>query len=164
MTTTNPFELPLRDIHLPDEINWWPLAIGWWITLALIPILLWISFLIYKRLTQKTAVKSAKKLLSALKQDETKTETEKLLDISALIRRVAMSVAPREECASLTGNAWLQYLDKSLKTPDFSQGVGQCLADINYRKNSENINLPELMDLTERWLKAQKIRKVKEKQ
>ncbi|MBV1912177.1 MAG: DUF4381 domain-containing protein, partial [Cycloclasticus sp.] len=29
-------ELPLRDIHLPDAITWWPPAIGWWLLLAVI--------------------------------------------------------------------------------------------------------------------------------
>lgn len=155
-----PTELPLRDIHIPDAISWWPLAVGWWITLVLIPILLWISFKVYKYLTQKTAVKTAKKLLAQLKQDRTKTEAQMLAEISALIRRVAMSVAPREECASLTGQEWLEYLDKSLKDNAFTQGIGQCLADVSYRKNkNEKINVPELINLTERWLKVQKMKK-----
>jgi hypothetical protein len=163
-TATNPFELPLRDVHIPEAISWWPLAIGWWITMLLIPMLLWISFLIYKRLTRKTAIKTAKKLLAQLKQDEIKTDADKLAEISALIRRVAISVSPREECASLIGQAWLGYLDKSLKDNAFTQGVGQCLADVSYRKNTnENINIPELINLTERWLKAQKMKKVKDK-
>ena len=28
--------LPLRDIHLPDPIGWWPLAPGWWGVLGLV--------------------------------------------------------------------------------------------------------------------------------
>lgn len=162
--TIIPSELPLRDVHIPEAISWWPLAIGWWITMLLIPMLLWISFLIYKRLTRKTAIKTAKKLLAELKQDTRKTDVDKLAEISALIRRVAISVSPREECASLTGQAWLEYLDKSLKDNAFTQGVGQCLADISYRKNTdENINILELINLTERWLKSQKIKKAKDK-
>jgi hypothetical protein len=154
-------QLPLRDVHLPEAVGLFPLAIGWWITLALIPILLWISYLIYNRLTRKTALKTAKKLLAQLKRDETLSAQQKLNAISALIRRVAISVAPREQCAGLTGKAWLQYLDKSFKDKPFSQGVGQCLADVSYRKNvAEDINLPELFNLTERWLKAQKSKKI----
>jgi hypothetical protein len=157
-------QLPLRDIHLPDAISWWSLAIGWWITMLVIPMLLWISFLIYKRLTRKTAIKSAKKLLAQLKQDAIKSDAEKLIEVSALIRRVAISIASREECASLTGQAWLEYLDKSVKDNAFTQGVGQCLADFSYRKKSnENINVSELINLTERWLKAQKMKMVTDK-
>jgi hypothetical protein len=155
-TAMNPSELPLRDIHIPEAISWWPLAIGWWITLAVIPIFLWISFLIYKRLTRNTAIKSAKKLLTELKQDKTKNEMQKLQEISALIRRVAISISPREECAGLTGIAWLEYLDSSLKEKSFSQGIGKCLIEVNYWKTlPENFKLKELINLTERWLKVQ---------
>ena len=31
----DPEQLPLRDLHLPDAIGWWPLATGWWILLGL---------------------------------------------------------------------------------------------------------------------------------
>lgn len=33
-------ELPLRDIHLPDAVSWWPLAPGWWLSLAVLVMLL----------------------------------------------------------------------------------------------------------------------------
>ncbi len=152
-------QLPLRDVHLPEAISWWPLAVGWWITLALIPILLWISFKVYKHLTRKTAVKTAKQLLLVLRQDRTKTEAQVLAEVSALLRRVAMSMAPREACASLTGQAWLEYLDKSLDDKPFTRGVGQCLAEVIYRRTTPtHVDIFELIDLAERWLNVQKSR------
>lgn len=152
-----PTELPLRDIHIPEAISDWPLAMGWWIILLFIPLLLWVIFLIYKYLTQQTAIKTAKKILMQLKQDSTKSDIQKIIEISVLIRRVAISISSRNDCASLTGKVWLEYLNKSLKNNEFTQGVGQCLADISYRNNQpENINIAELINLIERWLKVQK--------
>lgn len=152
-------QLPLRDVHLPDAISWWPLAVGWWITLLVIPILLWISFKVYRHLTRKTAVKTAKQILQELKQQRTKTEAQVLAEVSALLRRVAMSLASREECASLTGQAWLEYLDKSLDDKPFTRGVGQCLAEVIYRRTTPtHVDIFELLDLAERWLNAQKNR------
>lgn len=29
-------DLPLRDIHLPEPVSWWPLAPGWWLCIALL--------------------------------------------------------------------------------------------------------------------------------
>ena len=31
-----PAPLPLRDIHLPTPVSWWPLAEGWWLCVALL--------------------------------------------------------------------------------------------------------------------------------
>ena len=30
----DPTQLPLRDLHLPETIGWWPLAPGWWFAIA----------------------------------------------------------------------------------------------------------------------------------
>jgi len=152
----SPTELPLRDIHLPPEIGFFPVALGWWILLLIVPILAGFSFWLYRRLTRKTAVKTAKKLLLALKTSD-KATAEKLAELAILLRRVAISVSSRSECASLTGKAWLAYLDNSLKDKSFSEGVGQCLADVNYHKNAAiEVDMTALWALAERWLKAQK--------
>ena len=31
----DPEQIPLRDLHLPEPVGWWPLAWGWWILIAL---------------------------------------------------------------------------------------------------------------------------------
>ncbi len=150
-------ELPLRDIHLPEAIGWWPPAIGWW----LLPILLTLAALAlwwwYRKITRRTALKSAKRLLAEIKQDRQSDEQAKLLRLSALLRRVAISQAPRRNCAGLTGEAWLRYLDRSLEGSPFSEGIGRCLADAHFRKNPPNaIDISALIELCERWLKGQK--------
>ena len=62
-----PTQLPLKDIHLPEAIGWWPPAIGWWLLAVLIPLSIALLYWIYKRLTRKTAIKTAKKNLAAIK-------------------------------------------------------------------------------------------------
>ena len=37
----------LRDIHLPKEPSWWPLAIGWWIVIGGVIIALMIGGIIF---------------------------------------------------------------------------------------------------------------------
>jgi hypothetical protein len=56
-------QLPLKDIHLPDAISWWPPAIGWWLIIILMPLLIVFFYWFYKRLTRKTAINTAIKRL-----------------------------------------------------------------------------------------------------
>lgn len=153
-------QLPLKDIHLPDMVGWWPPAPGWWLILVIIPLLFWLGLRLYRHLSRNTALKSARKLLAEIKQDDTQDDFERLCRLSVLLRRVVISLAPRSEAASLTGPAWLEYLDRSLPGQPFSQGVGRQLIDAPYR-NKETVaaDLAALIRLCEDWLKAQAKRK-----
>jgi len=152
-----PQKLPLRDIHLPDAIGWWPPAIGWWILAILIPLICYLVYWLYKRITRKTAVKAAKKQLISLKLDSNLDDKDKLIALSQLVRRVAISQTPRSEAASLTGLAWLAYLDKAVKDSAFTQGVGQVFAGAHYQKSvPADLDMMALISLCETWLKAQK--------
>lgn len=156
----NPTQLPLRDIHLPEAISGWPPAIGWWILAVLIPLFLGLAVWLFKRMTRKTALKTAKKMLNDIKQDQTSNEYAKLCRISELIRRVTISLAPRVKVASLTGQAWLNYLDETMQGQPFTQGIGQHLINAPYQsKQTLAFDLSELIDLCESWLKAQSKRK-----
>ena len=41
----------LRDIHLPEAVSWWPLAIGWWVLgfLAIIAIAV-LAYIVLRRI------------------------------------------------------------------------------------------------------------------
>jgi hypothetical protein len=155
-----PQPLNLKDIHLPDAITWWPPAIGWWLLLVLIPVSCMAIIWLYKFITRKTAIKTAKKQLIAIKKDTSTQDSQKLQQLSELLRRVAISIAPRSEAASLTGQAWLHYLDQTVKGTPFTEGVGQYLADAHYRKSFDTtVNIPQVITLCDHWIKAQKIKK-----
>ena len=151
-----PTQLPLKDIHLPEAIGWWPPAIGWWLLAVLIPLSIALLYWIYKRLTRKTAIKTAKKNLAAIKENPALDNNQKLRELSMLIRRVAISVNPRTEAASLTGRQWLAFLDNSVTGAPFSEGCGQLLVDAPYRNISPTeLEISQLISLCEDWLKAQ---------
>jgi hypothetical protein len=159
-----PTELSLKDIHLPEAIGWWPPAIGWWLLAVLVPLLIVFLYWIYKRLTRRTAIKTARNNLAAIRQNPALDNSKKLHELSMLIRRVAISVNPRTEAASLTGRQWLAFLDKSIKGAPFSEGCGQLLADAPYRNTRPTEQeISQLISLCEDWLKAQ-IKTAKRKQ
>ncbi len=149
-------ELPIRDIHLPETIGWFPPAIGWWFVAILIPVSTYFLIALIQHLRQKTAIKEAKKLLNQLQTDDSLTPLEKVCELSILLRRVAISHAPDLDIGGLTGRAWLDYLDGSLKNAPFKNGIGRCLADAPYQKElSPDVDLAALFQLAKTWLNAQ---------
>jgi cbb3-type cytochrome oxidase subunit 3 len=153
-------QLPLRDIHLPEAIGWWPPALGWWLLAILIPLSIALMFWLYKRATRKTAIKAAKKLLLHIKQDKQCDTSQKLKELSALIRRVAISTTNRDKCAGLIGQQWLEFLDQSATGTPFTLGIGTLLANAPYQKNPPTeLEISQLISLCEDWLNAQNKRK-----
>ena len=150
-------ELPIRDIHLPETIGWFPPAIGWWILAIVIPICTFFLIVIIKRLRQKTAVKLARKLIKQLEHDDKLSDIQKVCELSGLLRRVAVSTSQKnDDVAGLTGRAWLDYLDQPLKEASFKHGVGRCLIEAPYQQTlSPDVDLKALFQLAQSWLNAQ---------
>jgi len=150
-------QLPLKDIHLPDPVSWWPPAPGWLLLAVLVPILIVASVYLYKQMKRRTVFKSADKMLSAIRNDKKAEPLQTLVALSVLLRRVAISTAPRTDVAGLSGSAWLAYLDSALPDAPFSQGVGRCLADSQYRQTvPADTDFEALFKLVDSWLKQQR--------
>lgn len=151
----NAAQLPLKDIHLPQAVGWWPPAPGWWLLALLIPLAMLLLFWLYKTLTRKTAVKAAKKMLLDIQQNSEQTDFEKLCAISELLRRTAISCYPRAETAALTGSDWLQFLDSTLQGRPFSEGPGKILIDAPYRRHANSaLPMDDLIRLCRDWLNS----------
>lgn len=149
-------QLPLKDIHLPEPVGFWPPAPGWWLIAIVIPVSYLLLLYIYRRYKQKSVLKSAAKMLENIKNLENSDPLQTLAAISAWLRRVAISTAPRENVAGLQGSAWLAWLDAGLADAPFSQGMGRCLADAPYRQSvPADIDFNALFKICERWLKQQ---------
>ena len=155
-----PQQLALRDIHLPETLGWWPPALGWCLLVILTPLFCVLIVWIYRRITRKTAIKTAKKLLIKIKKDSVLNDRQKLIELSALIRRVVVSNTLRNETASLTGQRWLKYLDSTVKGSPFTSGAGRFLADTHYQKTPPaDLDITSVIDVCENWLKSQKSKK-----
>jgi hypothetical protein len=53
--------------------------------------------------------------------------------LSNLLRRGMLAYAPRDQVAGLTGEAWLQWLDRGLPVPYFHTEGGKSLLMLPYR-------------------------------
>jgi hypothetical protein len=132
----DPEQIPLRDLHLPEAVSWWPLAPGWWIVIALGLVALGYLLRIWLRAYARGAARRhALRQLDALLQDyeQQKDLVSFSAQASALLRRTMLAYAPRVDVAGLTGDAWLQWLDRDLAQPVFVTGPGRQLLDLPYR-------------------------------
>jgi hypothetical protein len=140
----DPEQLPLRDLHLPEAISWWPLAPGWWVVIVLA--LIGIGFLLRAWLRTRArgaARRYALRQLDAIVQQygEHKDPVAFGAELSELLRRAMLAYAPRLDVAGLTGEEWLHWLDQGLAQPVFSSGPGRQILDLPYR--NPHTELPE---------------------
>lgn len=77
--------------------------------------------------------------------------------LPALLKRTAIAATSREEVASLSGEEWLRFLDRSLGNGrDFEQGVGRLLVQLAYSPkppSTSSHQLESLVDLSRRWIR-----------
>jgi hypothetical protein len=130
----------LADIHLPDAVNFWPPAPGWWVLAALVVVAL---VLVYRR--QLARVFLRRRLGSALREldaayqtfqsagDKNAAGLQLLQTFNAVLKRVALLHYPDPELPRLSGRPWLRFLDDRMQSADFTAGAGQVLADGIYR-------------------------------
>jgi len=154
-SAADPAVLPLRDIHLPDTLLWWPLAPGWWILLLLTTILA-VSLFFFIRRRRKhriSAVYLAKQELERIENEYKLNQDKSILvkEISELIRRVSISLFKRNESASLTGQDWLLFLDQLKRDNSFSQGIGNVLIAAPYQAKPD-YDATALLGLIASWI------------
>ncbi len=159
-TTTNIPTDPLgklKDIHLPDPVSWWPLALGWWVLLLLMLMIIALGIYFYIRSQQQTRqeiiVEQALQHFDTLQTQSLSNKTL-IIELSALLRRTAISLYGREKIANLAGKNWLLFLNQYGSTKAFTEGVGQVFADQPYRPEV-NYHRQALLGLTHDWLKKQ---------
>ncbi|MCP3669268.1 MAG: DUF4381 domain-containing protein, partial [Gammaproteobacteria bacterium] len=97
----------LHDIHTPDGVDWWPLAPGWWLLLLFGSILLIYSLLRQHRgsCLQREARSELKRIRQEFQDHQQQSRLS--MEINILLRRVALTRAPRSLVAGLVGTNWL---------------------------------------------------------
>ncbi len=156
--------IPIRDIHLPESVSWWPLAPGWWITLGLLVLAAAVVYLLkLVRDRQQLSKQSLEEFTRLVSRYQAERNAQSLLsDISQLIRRVSITQFENENIAALTGNAWLEFLDDTLagkkngRDIKFCSDLGAYLVAAQYQKTSsiDEHKLDQLLVLSKAWLQV----------
>jgi len=149
----DPSEIPLRDIHLPDPIGWWPLAPGWWILIGLIVFTVAVSLIVWswrkRRLVRRTALSE----LAIIEIDyrEHRDNHRLARDLSKLARRTALALEPERVSAAETGSDWSNRLDELNKTGETSELIKTALSRAPYRP-AESFDGEALLNAFRPWL------------
>ena len=156
----DPTDMPLRDIHLPDAISWWPLAFGWW-ALVLIVVIGIAVFAVrfYAARRQRVARREIQKAMDTLHTGQDPALCAQ--QFSTIMRRFAMTISDEPDAvAGLAGENWLLFLDESWENEEFTHGEGRLLLSAPYR-NEGGVNQDrcfKLGVLCMSWIKAQPVR------
>ncbi|MCF6311541.1 MAG: DUF4381 domain-containing protein [Verrucomicrobiales bacterium] len=143
--TTNPTSLDLlHDIVTSDPVSWWPLAPGWYV--IMLALLIGVSLLSIRFIQQWQKNRFRREALNQL-------ENISPSNLPALVKRVALCIAPREQVASLSGDDWLTFLDQTGNTTAFTKKVGQQLLALSYSPSeSADTEFSELKKTIHNWI------------
>jgi hypothetical protein len=144
----------LKPNIIPEPINWWPVAYGWWavaliavITIAIVSTKVTASWL--KNRYRKQGLKQ----LTALYKQYNAPDTEKqyLHCCNRLLKKIALRTYTNKSVAKLCGIEWLEFLSQTAKMPEFINGSGKVLGDLRFQ-NKIKINTKELHHLAKTWI------------
>jgi hypothetical protein len=143
----------LHDIATPPPVPWWPPAPGWFvvagIALAVLSSVAWVGIARWRRNRYR---REALTELDRITRDPRVPSS--LTHIAELMKRVALAAYPRDWVASLTGDAWLAFLDATGGTDAFTRGAGRVLKEAAYRKDapSDPSEIVNLSGVVRHWI------------
>ncbi len=146
--------LDLRDIHAAPPPPFWPPAPGWWLLAGLLLALAAVaSMWLYRRYRRRSEWQCIEQELGHLATLASEDPAAFATGLSSLLRRVALQRFDRRRVAPLSGEAWLEFLDRTGGEGEFSQGVGKVLADAAYVPDPDSISAEPLLELARRWIR-----------
>lgn len=133
----------LHDVVPPDEAGWWPMAPGWFLLGGIVLLfLLYFGRRAWKKRRANAYRRAALRELDSLKD---------VTSIAELLRRTALSIAPRSEIAGKVGPDWIAWLLERCPgtMPD---RVEEQLISGAYERQGSAQSTTELRDYAARWI------------
>jgi hypothetical protein len=150
----------LYDILTPPPVPWWPPAPGWYVVGGVVLVLaVWASWRGWQRWQAAAYRRAALAELQRLKARtaDAAQRVPALQELPELVKRTALAAFPRQEVASLSGTAWLAFLDRTGHTNAFTHGQGQLLPVLSYDPHAASRlaaqEVDELFSVVSRWIR-----------
>jgi hypothetical protein len=150
----------LADIHLPPAIAAFPWALGWWLLLGLLLLVVLASFLWLRHRRRNNAFRrTALTELSQLTAIE--KDTEFAQQLNQLLRRVALHSFSKDSIAGLSGDKWTNFLCQSCgDTPAFTNANLETLFAAAYQPASTPLARDVLIAQSKTWIRRHRSRHV----
>ncbi|MES2199239.1 MAG: DUF4381 domain-containing protein [Chlamydiota bacterium] len=146
----NPQLEMLHDIEGLDPISFWPLAIGWWVLIAVVILILTLTLYFgIRKLAFKRSWKNdiLRKLTRLEKELSALTARETIILLSEYLRRIALRRFSRKECAGLVGQGWLKWLTNNDPKGFDWEKKGVLLIEIPYAPKNSLLPVDRIKDL-----------------
>lgn len=139
----------LNDLVVPEPVSMMPQTVGWVVVcMAVLAVFGVLGFRIWQRHRENAYRRAALALV----------DTTPLTALPALVKRVVLAAAPRSDTASLTGDAWLAFLDRSYGGDGFTRGPGRALAAASFDPAATGKHAPaELRHLVALWIRKHRV-------
>jgi Domain of unknown function (DUF4381) len=146
----------LHPLRSPELIGWWPLAPGWWVLLTLAVLaLLALGIFIYRRYKANAYRRQALLQLQALhSQWQADADASRYLAaLNALLKSVALRAFPEGDCASRSGQSWVDFLNQTLPAKAGCQGFGEDYAGAAYNPSVPELDFDAIYRTSEHWIR-----------
>ena len=101
----------LAPARAPAPPSWWPPAVGWWVLVGLILALAAASILWRRSSAGARRRRVSRAAIAELNRIRSLDEADRAPAIQRLMRRYALTVYGAEAVASLSGEAWLHFVE-----------------------------------------------------
>lgn len=138
----------LHDIHLPNDIHSWPIALGWW---ALLIALLAIIFVLVRKIKKRRSLNRIKRQAIAKLCQQQDFNTEQTMTI---LKWVCMHYFKRQDVAALFGEKLLQYLANKLQPQQKIEFIALAENALlqQYRHSANSLYAQEFQQAALLWL------------
>ena len=121
----------LAPIIPPETVSFWPPQPGWYVVLfLLILVLAYLGYRIWKYNRKNAYRKAAMARLEKLRNENMGKES--IIMVNQLLKATAIAGFNRNEVASLHGDEWLAFLDRSGSMNSFMNEPGRLLANSSF--------------------------------
>jgi hypothetical protein len=148
-TTPNPVLHGLHPYYQPAPPAWTPQTIGWYVLFAIVALsLLWVAIHEIRLWISNRYRREGLRELAMTPPDR----------LSVLLKRTALAVWPREKVASLSGDAWLKFLNSTAPQNFFHNPPGNCIEEIALQQGDASTeDIQALRALVAQWIRRHRV-------